>query len=86
MDLDVAYPFFSVYLHPCMAVIGTRIAVMLPDRQDLYAPSIRCLLLKSRPQAMLPYIMQNYFRHTSRMRKVSVQGGKNHGDNDSQCE
>ena len=64
MDLDVAHPFLTVNLHPRMAVVRTRIPVMLPDRQDFYTPSVCRLLVKSRPQTMLPNIMQNNLRHS----------------------
>ena len=63
MQLYVTHPLFAVYADARMAVIRARITVVLTHRDDLYRLAVRRLLRISRPQTMLPYVMQQYLRH-----------------------
>lgn len=61
--LHVAAPLTRADAQTGIQEIGTGIAVVDANRQDFNGLPVRCLLRKARPEALLPNIMEEYFRH-----------------------
>ena len=63
MDLHIAHPLLLADTQVRMAEVGSRIAVVFAYRQHLNGQTVGGLLVELRPQALLPYVVQEDFGH-----------------------
>ena len=63
MYLNIADPILSINAYVCICEIWSSMDVVLTYRHDLNGLPIRSELRKTRPNALLPYVMQEYLWH-----------------------
>ena len=62
--LNIADPILSLNAYVCICEIWSSMDVVLPYRHNLNGFPISSVLRKTRPNALLPYVMQEYLWHS----------------------